>query len=80
MIEFKCGQCGKAFRVSQSYAGKKIKCKKCNQITTIPLKQAEEAFSTDVTESSENFMQQNRDVFEALLKQEREAPAIEEER
>ena len=36
MIKFTCGSCGHKMGAPEKYAGKKVKCKKCGQITRIP--------------------------------------------
>lgn len=41
MIQFQC-QCGKNYQVSEQYAGKKVRCKKCNSINIIPQDSPEE--------------------------------------
>ena len=44
MIKFACSNCGHRMGASEKYAGKKVKCKKCGQITRIPeAQQAPEA-------------------------------------
>ena len=35
-IKFKCSECGKSYRVSDKYAGKRVRCKGCSQVNTIP--------------------------------------------
>jgi ubiquitin-protein ligase/DNA-directed RNA polymerase subunit RPC12/RpoP len=42
MIEFSCGQCGKAFRVPEAYAGKSAKCKACGFTVKVPVPVIEE--------------------------------------
>jgi phage FluMu protein Com len=36
MIEFDCTKCGKRYRVSDNYAGKRVRCKECRTINQIP--------------------------------------------
>lgn len=36
MIKFKCTQCAQEYRVSDDYAGKKVRCKSCSTVNTIP--------------------------------------------
>ena len=36
MIEFDCSKCGHSYRVSDQYAGKRMRCKECSEINTIP--------------------------------------------
>jgi len=72
MIKFKCSKCGWQLNVSAEYAGKRVRCKKCSQIDIVPA--APQATGAN---TPQEFMEQHSDVFEALLKHEKEAPAIE---
>jgi ubiquitin-protein ligase len=36
MISFSCGSCGKAFSVSEKYAGRSARCKGCGATVTVP--------------------------------------------
>lgn len=36
MISFNCEQCGKSFRVPDSYAGRRAKCKACGNMVQVP--------------------------------------------
>lgn len=37
MISFSCDNCGKAFSVSEEYAGRRARCKACGATVTVPL-------------------------------------------
>lgn len=41
MIQFQC-QCGKQYKVSEEYAGKKVRCKKCSDTIRVPSPEKEE--------------------------------------
>lgn len=41
-IEIKCGQCGKRYRLGDQLAGKKVKCKACAAVMTVPMGDAAE--------------------------------------
>jgi hypothetical protein len=36
MIQFDCCKCEHSYRVSDQYAGKRIRCKECGEINMIP--------------------------------------------
>jgi phage FluMu protein Com len=36
MIKFDCTKCGHSYNVSEEYAGKRVRCKECKEINTIP--------------------------------------------
>jgi len=78
MIEFKCSKCGHRLNVPPGYAGKRVRCKRCGQIeivSALPTKTA--SFTSNATDTPEEFMERNFDVFQELLKHEKEAPAVE---
>jgi hypothetical protein len=78
MVDFKCGKCDQKFSVPDKYAGKRIRCKQCNFINTVPGgKPADSDKNSKEMDLSLDFMNQNNDVFQALLKHEKEAPSIE---
>ena len=37
MIKFVCSECGQSYRVSERYAGKRVRCKNCSRVNMIPL-------------------------------------------
>jgi DNA-directed RNA polymerase subunit RPC12/RpoP len=55
VIEIKCLQCGKSFKVKGEFAGKKGKCPVCGKVISIPdpSKKNEDAFgvNTDMADS-----------------------------
>jgi len=78
MIKFQCGKCGWQLDVPAEYAGKRVRCKNCNEISVVPTSQTQSNGSTSrATNTPQEFMEQNYDVFQALLRHEKEAPAIE---
>ena len=36
MIKFDCFKCERSYRVSDQYAGKRVRCKECGEINLIP--------------------------------------------
>ena len=36
MIKFDCSKCEHSYRVSDQYAGKRVRCKECGEINLIP--------------------------------------------
>jgi hypothetical protein len=78
MIEFECSKCGYRLDVAADYSGKRVRCKRCGQIEIVPASQPQTGSTTgNATDTPEEFMEQNFDVFQALLKHEKEAPAVE---
>ena len=47
MIKFKCSKCEKSYRVADEYAGKRVRCKECSTVNTIPSPPQETASSGD---------------------------------
>lgn len=71
MITFSCTKCKAAYRVSDKFAGKKVRCSKCKEINAIsPPK-------TDMDLNLEDIEDDYNDTFEQLLKWERQAPPAE---
>ncbi len=68
MIKFKCTSCAQSYRVSDEYAGKRVKCKSCNSVNTIP--QPESA-------GVEDSIAAYNDLLKELQKAENQAPTIE---
>lgn len=78
MIKFKCSKCGWHLDVPAEYAGKRVRCKNCNEISVVSTSQTQSNSSTSrAADTPQEFMEQNYDVFQALLRHEKEAPAIE---
>lgn len=77
MITFECDKCGRHYKVSDEHAGKEFICKGCQVMITVPLVGDREEISFDATfDTGEIFMAKNYEVLQALLKHEREAPAV----
>ena len=43
MISFDCSGCKCNYKVPEEYAGKRVRCKKCNAITEIPIDELEDS-------------------------------------
>jgi len=69
MIKFDCTKCGHSYNVSEEYAGKRVRCKECKEINTIPSVELE-------TDSGDSL-----DAYNCLLQElsecEKKAPTIE---
>ena len=77
MITFECDKCDREYKVSGEHAGAEFICKGCHVMITVPLFRDREEISFDTTfDTGKIFMSKNYDVFQALLKHEREAPAV----
>ncbi len=78
MITFDCPKCGRSYKVPDEHGGKEVLCKGCKVLIDIPQSSAEhETWFDSNYDTSRMFMAKNHDLFQALLKQEREAPPIE---
>ena len=78
MVDFQCGKCSQKFSVPEKYAGKRIRCKKCEFINTVPGdKPVGTAKSGKEMDLSLDFLDESSGIFRALLKHEKEAPSIE---
>ena len=78
MVDFQCGKCSQKFSVPEKYAGKRIRCKKCNFINTVPGgKPADSEQSSKEMDLSLDFLDESSGIFRALLKHEKEAPSVE---
>lgn len=70
MIKFNCSHCSQAYRVSDEYAGKRVRCKSCNHINTIPQPADDMVGSGDSIAAFNNLLQE-------LSKAEKTAPTVE---
>ena len=71
MIKFSCSGCGRVYRVSDKYAGKRIRCKDCSsQINTIPQPKNETLGNGDSVARLNNLLRE-------LGKDEKVAPVVE---
>lgn len=69
MIKFTCSNCAQSYRVSDEYAGKRVRCKSCNHVNTIPTPES------DVTGSGDSIAAYNN-LLQELSKNEKQAPAV----
>lgn len=72
MIKFNCTSCGQSYRVSDEYAGKRVRCKECNTVNAIPSPEAGPTGSGDSVTAYNNLLQE-------LSKYEKTAPSLEVE-
>ena len=70
MIKFKCSECGQSYRVSDEYAGKRVRCKGCSQVNMIPQRENDTVGSGDSIAAYNNLLRE-------LSKVEKNAPTIE---
>lgn len=79
MITFECEKCHRRYQVGDEFAGKDVLCKNCKTLLTVPLtsRSKHDTWFDPSYDTCSIFMNQNYDLFQAMLKQEREAPPIE---
>jgi predicted Zn finger-like uncharacterized protein len=70
MIKFSCSECSRAYRVSDEYAGKRVRCKGCNHVNLIPAPERSDVGSGDSIAAFNNLLQE-------LSKAEKSAPTVE---
>ena len=70
MIRFNCSKCGRSYRVSDEYSGKRVRCKECNTINNILAAQTEKVASGDSVSELNKLLQEMAD-------DEKQAPAQE---
>lgn len=78
MITFKCSKCGHEYKVADEYAGKKARCKSCDNVNAIPSPTAKPAQPERVPGSGDSVAAYNK-LLQELLKQEKTAPTVEME-
>jgi len=79
MIKFQCGKCGWQFDLPDKYAGRRVRCKKCSEISVVVGSQTDSNGSTSRSaDTPQEFMEKNYHVFQEMLKHEKEAPPAEE--
>ena len=78
MITFKCSKCGHEYKVDDIHAGKKARCKNCENVNTIPAPAAKPAATGRVPGSGDTVAAYNS-LLQELLKQEKTAPSVEME-
>ena len=77
MIAFTCETCNHSYKVGQKYAERKVRCSSCGSVCLVPkASPALQFFYKDIHYASDGITPDFDDIFRALLKQEREAPAI----
>lgn len=74
MIKFTCTKCGHSYRISDQYAGKRVKCKDCGTANTIPAPNKEKT----VTGTGDSIAAYNSLLHE-LMEYEQKAPPLENE-
>jgi len=72
MIKFECSKCGKSYRVTDEYAGKRVRCKDCSTVNVIPSPQQEKTGCGDSVAAYNSLL-------EELSKFEKQAPPLETE-
>lgn len=77
MINFKCTKCGHAYSVPGEYAGKKVRCKQCQTVNTIPSTDSPETGGSkpNCTDSIAAY----NNLLNELLRYEKQAPKVEVE-
>jgi len=70
MIKFDCSKCGRSYRVSDQYAGKRVRCRECGIVNTIPAAKREPVGCGDSVTAYNNLLLE-------LSKFEKQAPSLE---
>lgn len=70
MIKFECSKCGHSYRVPDQYAGKRVRCKECTTVNSIPAAKREFVGCGDSIAAFNNLLQE-------LSKYEKQAPSLE---
>jgi hypothetical protein len=78
VITFKCSKCGHEYKVADEYAGKKARCKSCENVNVIPLAPTKPAQPARSPGSGDSVAAYNS-LLQELLKQEKTAPSVEME-
>jgi len=73
LINFKCSQCGQAYNVKDDFAGKKVRCKNCQAVNTIP-----SPGPSGKSRSCEDSIAAYNSLLQELLRQEKQAPTVTE--
>ena len=69
MIKFECTKCGHSYRVSDNYAGKRVRCKQCSTVNQIPSPENEKIGCGDSVAAYNQLLQE-------LSQYEKTAPAL----
>ena len=70
MIKFTCSSCAQSYRVPDQYGGKRVRCKSCKNINTIPGPES-------VTLDSGDSIAAYNTLLQELSKVEKQAPSLE---
>jgi hypothetical protein len=72
MIKFDCIKCERSYRVPEEHAGKRVRCRECGTINTIPAVERETVGCGDSIAAYNKLLQE-------LSKFEKQAPALQRE-
>ncbi len=72
MISFNCTKCGHSYSVPDEYAGKKVRCKECQTVNSVPI-QTNGASRGDCGDSIAAY----NNLLNELLQYEKQAPEVE---
>jgi len=70
MIKFDCSKCGHSYRVSDEYAGKRVRCRECTTINMISAPEPEKVGCGDSVAAYDSLLRE-------LSKCEQQAPSLE---
>jgi hypothetical protein len=76
VITFKCSKCGQEYRVADEYAGKKARCKSCENVNLIPVGAVKQSGTGKAPGNGDTVAAYNS-LLQELLKQEKTAPSVE---
>lgn len=77
MILFKCSKCSHEYKVADEHAGKKARCKSCEQVNTIPFPPVKsKGPQTPFIVSSGDSVAAYNNLLQELLQQEKTAPSL----
>ncbi len=74
MINFTCTKCGHAYSVPVEYAGKKVRCKQCQTVNTIP---ASDSLKSTPRQNCADSIAAYNNLLNELLRYEKQAPKVE---
>ncbi len=76
MIRFNCETCKTVINVPDEYAGRKVKCAQCQAILLVPQNRANfDSLFGEIRYASQDMVEMRfRQLFQALLQQEQQAP------
>ncbi len=79
MIIFKCSKCNHEYKVADEYAGKKARCKSCENVNTIPLTAVKSKGPQNPFIKNGDSVAAYNNLLQELLQQEKTAPAFDVE-